>query len=46
MYGQIHYFFFTGLVEMYKAVLVLFFIVVCLTAIILNGLKDNFYAFF
>jgi len=28
---------------MYKAILFLFFIVVCLTAVVLTSLKDSFY---
>jgi hypothetical protein len=37
--------FLSGDVMMYKAILVMFFIVVCLTAFIFTNLKDNFYAF-
>lgn len=28
---------------MYKAILILFFLVVCLTAVVFTGLKDSFY---
>jgi hypothetical protein len=34
-----------GAVEMYKAILFLFFIVVCMTAVIFTSLKDNVYSF-
>jgi hypothetical protein len=30
---------------MYKAILYLFFLVICLTAIVFSSLKDSFYAF-
>ncbi|MEH7108590.1 hypothetical protein V7083_12585 [Bacillus sp. JJ1764] len=30
---------------MYKAILVLFFVVVCLTAFIFSSLRDSFYTF-
>ncbi|MEW9049874.1 MAG: hypothetical protein AB2392_01860 [Neobacillus sp.] len=29
---------------MYKAILYLFFVVVCLTAVVFSSLKDNFYS--
>jgi hypothetical protein len=32
-------------VIMYKAILYLFFLVICLTAIVFTSLKDSFYAF-
>ncbi len=32
-------------VIMYKAILYLFFLVICLTAIVFSSLKDSFYAF-
>jgi len=34
-----------GLVRMYKAILFLFFLVVCLTAFLFTNLKESFYAF-
>ncbi|HEY4551205.1 MAG TPA: hypothetical protein VIG98_13125 [Bacillus sp. (in: firmicutes)] len=30
---------------MYKAILYLFFVIICLTAIVFTSLKDSFYAF-
>jgi len=36
---------FMELGNMYKAILFLFFVVVCLTAVVLTGLKDSFYSF-
>jgi hypothetical protein len=34
-----------GLFNLYKAILVMFFVVVFLTVIVFTGFKDNFYAF-
>jgi hypothetical protein len=34
-----------GAGNMYKAILFLFFVVVCLTAVIFTSLKDSFYSF-
>jgi len=36
---------FYGAGKMYKAVLVLYFVVITLIAVIFSGLKDNFYTF-